>query len=417
VDRRGDESLTPAGKIPDLKGHLPALDGFRGLAMILALLHHFILPLPGLEGRAGLHHLAEAGRIGLDLFFVLSGFLITGILLDTRGGRHYFRNFYIRRTLRIQPLYYLLLAVFLLILPAVYEKSLSTLSRAMIWSAEAREWPWYVAYLSNFLFVQRNGFAHSGLDVTWSLAIEEQFYLTWAVLVYFIGSRRLLTVCVALILGAFVTRTVMLLGGASWIQVHVMTFARMDTLAFGALVAVLMRGPFYAPDRFARVSHVLLAGTLLLFLALMPFGAVRHDSSVTLTVGYTVVGLFAAAGLVALVHAGDDCVAGRFFRSRFLRFFGKYSYAIYLSHVPLRDTLRRTIFPDSLLVGSTGLELIGRQLLFFIACTAFSVGVALVSWNVYEKQWLRLKKYFPRFTPPRNSEASLAPDPSLVSLK
>jgi peptidoglycan/LPS O-acetylase OafA/YrhL len=404
VDRRGNESLTRPGSNP---GHLPALDGYRGLAMLLTLLHHFVLPLPGLG--PGLHQLAEAGRVGLDLFFVLSGFLITGILLDTRGQPNYFRNFYMRRSLRISPLYYTVLLFFFIILPRIQIGSPATASLARMWDHEAHHWPWYAAYASNILFVIRNGFAPAGLDVTWSLGIEEQYYLSWALLVFVIGSRRLAGVCLALIGVAFVTRVAMLALGSSWIQIHVMTLARIDTLSFGGLLAVLVRSPRYEPRRFHRLSLWSGAAAILLLGILAPWGSVRHDSTVTLSVGYTLVGVLCAAGLVALIHAPNTSLVSKIFGSRFLRFFGKYSYAMYLFHIPIRDEIRHRFFPDAWLQETHGFELLGRQLLFFSVTTLASVALALVSWHLFEKHWLKLKRRFPRFSRPG---ASSPPDPS-----
>jgi peptidoglycan/LPS O-acetylase OafA/YrhL len=384
--------------------------------MVLALVHHFILPIPGLEHRAGLHHIAEAGRIGLDLFFVLSGFLITGILLDTRGQPHYFRNFYIRRGLRIVPLYFLLLVVLFLLLPPIYFRNPETAHLGRLWSRQSADWPWYFLYLPNILFLIRDGFAPSGLDVTWSLGVEEQYYLSWAVLVFLLSPRRLKGLCVGFVIGALLTRLVMFLLGASWIQIHVMILARMDALSLGGLIALLVRSPEYEPKSFARTGGRVALLALVALLAFLPLGSLRHDSAVTLLLGYTLVGLLCAGSMVAIMHAPRASLLSRIFTSPVLRFFGRYSYAIYLSHVLIRDELRRRWFPSSWFLEVDGLELIGRQSLFFLIATACSVVIALLSWNFFEKHWLGLKRLFPRFSTGRPAAVESAAEP-LVSVK
>src|SRR4051812_39004746 len=99
------------------EGFIPALDGLRGIAILLVLFHHFTIYRPDRGLDKWLANIPAAGWIGVDVFFVLSGFLITGILLDARDRRHYFRNFYARRALRIFPLYYLVVFVGLILLP------------------------------------------------------------------------------------------------------------------------------------------------------------------------------------------------------------------------------------------------------------------------------------------------------------
>src|SRR5262249_37413245 len=140
-----------AGPPPDHR--LPALDGLRGVAILLVMVHHLwvLKPRTGLE--SCLENVAKLGVSGVGLFFVLSGFLITGILLQTRQRPHYFRNFYMRRVLRIMPLYYLLVGVcFLLPLLASLARTVTQAARL---TGLLGDWPWYVGFASNLLFTRR----------------------------------------------------------------------------------------------------------------------------------------------------------------------------------------------------------------------------------------------------------------------
>ena len=173
-----------------VRGHIPGLDGVRGLAIALVLFHHlwpWIWDGPVLSVVTRLHHL---GWIGVDIFFVLSGFLITGILLDSRGRAGYWRNFIARRALRIFPLYFLFLVVAFAVLPGL----LTLLGQADPLLLENRKaLPWFVTYMSNHIvlfddlsvrsLLRTDGVAgvqggiHESLAITWSLSVEEQFYL------------------------------------------------------------------------------------------------------------------------------------------------------------------------------------------------------------------------------------------------
>ena len=140
------------------------------------------------------------GWIGVDLFFVLSGFLITGILYDAKGGPHYFRNFYMRRSLRIFPLYYAFLILIFAVMPLLRASGADHVGKQV--------WMW--TYLSNVLFA-RVGWEGMPAHTThlWSLAIEEQFYLLWPLLVWLASRRRLIQLCVGSIAVAFATRLVL----------------------------------------------------------------------------------------------------------------------------------------------------------------------------------------------------------------
>src|SRR6185503_19750329 len=171
-----------AGTSSASRSHVPSLDGIRGLAIAIVLVHNgtFILhgshaTLPKVAAAV-----AAAGWLGVQLFFVLSGFLITGILLDSRTRPQFFRTFYTRRTLRIFPLYYAFLASALFIVPL--------LANVPDWHATAlRNQVFYWTYTSNW--ANPLGYAIPGLSHFWSLAVEEQFYLFWPVVVFF-GSPR-----------------------------------------------------------------------------------------------------------------------------------------------------------------------------------------------------------------------------------
>ena len=170
----------PETRRAESAGRLPQLDGIRGIAILLVIFHNETVKYPFLY----LDRIFANGWMGVDLFFVLSGLLITGILLDTRQSAGYFKNFYARRCLRTWPLYYasllLMFGIIPLLLPAqgkiVFERSS----------------PWWAfpLYLQNFLIPAPEK-ATGLLGVTWSLAIEEQFYLVWPLMVRFCSTRLL----------------------------------------------------------------------------------------------------------------------------------------------------------------------------------------------------------------------------------
>jgi len=369
--------------------HIPALDAVRGIAILLVLIFHFTPYGLGMSSSSPLIDrldflISRTGWIGVDLFFVLSGFLITGILYDAKESNHYFRNFYVRRVLRIFPLYYGALIIFLVVLPWLRPGNPAVQSMK-------RDAVWYWTYLSN-VRIAHNGGDFGAIGHFWSLAIEEQFYLIWPVVVLALRRRQLQACCLACVIGALFVRAGLNVAGNET-AAFVLTPARIDALAVGAYLALSARGPagLNPTSRWASPSAAFLSLVLLAIFVLRK-GFVAQDLIVS-TVGHTLLAcLFGAILVLALTSARDSAVGG-IFDSSFLSFFGRYSYALYVFHYPILffklGAIPLTIVPT--IGGSQFL----RQLVFLTMATGVSVSIALVSWHLYEKQFLKLRKFFP----------------------
>jgi peptidoglycan/LPS O-acetylase OafA/YrhL len=366
------------------------VDGIRGLAISLVMLHHSFQnddPQPVLPDRL-VFGLAGSGWSGVDLFFVLSGFLITGILLDSRGQTHYFRNFYGRRTLRIFPLYYAVLLVFFVGFTIVPHP---LFARYVEDAVEDQLWFW--TYLTNVRIAIRGEWYDTLIpDILWSLAIEEQFYLIWPVLILACSARTLMAICLGLFAGALATRLALAFAGVEPIVSFVLTLTRMDGLALGALIALLSReqtgldGAVWWAKRVAPVSLLILLGLAL------PSSALDWEDPWTSTVGFSLLALLYGAMLVLVVKGDPGAELRRFFEMAFMRMLGKYSYALYLFHGPVGTLVKQVYEPEvaPLVMGSA----LPRVLLFTILTASLSLLVAWVSWNVLERRCLALQRWF-----------------------
>ena len=375
---------------PTEANHVRALDGLRGTAILLVMLYH--MTVMQAQGRldAGFSILMELGWTGVDLFFVLSGFLITGILLRSKDGSAYFRSFWTRRVLRIFPLYYAILIFALLVLPHFDHAKAANFSR--IQGDEV----WYWVYLQNFT-IARHGFRHGILDVTWSLAIEEQFYLLWPVVVLLLSPRRLMQVCVALMAGSLVLRVwLMSLATFPPVSLYVLTFTHMDGLLVGALVATAVHcNNAILPRLLAAplfwISGVTLAAGCALFVR-------DWHSWFFQSFGYTVLAVFFGGILVRSLRGGARSPGQAFLESRFMRALGKYSYAMYLFHLPIRAYVRDRLYkPEEFL--SIGGSALAGQLIFYAVSIGLTFAAAALSWHLYEKRFLALKRFFPYHAP------------------
>ena len=372
---------------PGRHNHVPVLDGLRGMAIVLVMFEHFHLPKVG-HSSPDPHYLgfSSAGWIGVDLFFVLSGYLITGILLDTKLSPNYFRNFYARRALRIFPLAFGFL-FFLFVVVAGVHPWLSEGYR----QAVAHQW-WFWCYLTN-VYVAMNGSwsVAPGVGHFWSLAIEEQFYLIWPLVVFLSNPTQLRRFCLALILGALVLRIYLVVSGYNPIAVYVLTPTRMDSLAFGAILALVSRGK--------ELSDVALkANRRILFLAAVALGCLclwRHgwseQDSVVQTIGYTIQGMFFASLLLHVQGAGSSGRIARFFGTATLRKIGHYSYAMYVLHPMVGGFLEPRLLRFATRAALPWHE---SQLLFLVLGIAATFAVAAISWYLLESRFLSLKRYF-----------------------
>ena len=386
--------------MPNVRGHIPPLDGLRGIAVLAVMTFHFSM-FSGIPANtlplAVWHGLSSAGWIGVDLFFVLSGFLITGILHDSKASTTYFRTFYARRSLRIFPLYYGVLAAFFLVLPFVFPGSAAVQSNT---SSQL----WYWTHLSN-MQIALEGWETSSFYIVhfWSLAVEEQFYLVWPIVVLLLTGRRLIRFCGAVIAFSLLLRIYLFASGEG-VAAFVLMPARMDTLAFGAVLAIGMRDPgVYAQFRRYWRPLAALCATGLCALLLWR-GALDKTDPVTGTVGFTLLaGLFSAIMFFA-VTAMPGSRSGRLLSSRPLRFFGKYSYALYVFHQPV--SLVMTALGLPLALAQLGAPEFITHVAYAAAATAVSIGISLLSWHLYEKQFLKLRDRMSR--PSASTEAPLA---------
>lgn len=407
MDRRGIKALnrSPVAPIdgtdgtaaPDIHGHLPALDGLRGVAILMVLLHHFNILHPAGAVERAVINLLDLGKHGVDLFFVLSGFLITGILIDTRGRPGYLVSFFSRRILRIVPLYYLVLTFLLVVWPWILARDSATLPSAMRWSAESADGAWYYLFGSNILFATREAFGLQGLDVTWSLAIEEQFYLLWAVLVGFLRGRALLVACALFVAAGPIFRAMIGFSGGSWLDAYLLTPGRLDAMALGGLLAGLYRAPeIVSRERLRGLAAWVAAGSASGLLLLQLGHWLNGFTAPGVILGLTLVAGLAAGGLVLSVEAPAASRWGRIITNRTLRFFGRYSFGIYLLHMPIRNVLRKLVDPENRYLAQSGPALFGSQLLFAMIVTLAVSLAAWLIWHAFERPFLSLKRFVPR---------------------
>lgn len=374
--------------------HIPALDGIRGMAIILVLLFHLNLlrSLPSNHSvDAFVSTVFSAGWCGVDLFFVLSGYLITRILYQAKGTEQYFLTFYTNRVLRIFPLYYALLIVAFVVIPHL-PTGLIPAEKLERWAQVDANPLWYWLYLNNFTTALSGSWGHGILDVTWSLAIEEQFYLLWPWVVHTFNRERLLRICLVIFSTAFIVRTGMTLAEINPISTFVFTPGRLDVLAAGAFVALAGEGSSGSRGLQPARWIVAITGVACLGIAIWRGGAFNMDP-VVLTVGLSLVAIHFAALIAVIRTLPSDHWLVRFFSSKLLRAFGKYSFAIYLVHMPLSALVRDTLYHPHQFLTLWGSKLPG-QMLFYVGTTLLVFFVAFASWHLWEKHFLQLKKSF-----------------------
>lgn len=373
-----------------VSARLPTLDGLRALAVISVVWHNSALTGPGI-GDGGLSKLlnlfVNMGWLGVQLFFVLSGFLITGILLDEKGAPRQLRNFYMRRVLRISPLYYAVLIVAFLVLPALGSTPAWSLTNK---SSEI----WYWTYLANWAIPLEGG--GGGLSHFWSLAVEEQFYLLWPFAVLALQRRALAWLCIALICSAPLARAVLIhydFEVAKW-AAYEFTFVRWDALGMGALLALVVR---HRPslERLIAVAPALLYGALAYIVV---YTTIKHNFA-PVEHGIAWLNQSVAALLFSIVlfrgifsgHLGVSRWQGLLSRPA-LRNIGKYSYGIYIFHFPIVvgciPMWEKYFFVFQQL--HPALDNIARVL----AVGVSSYLLAVCSWYLLEQRFLRLKKFF-----------------------
>jgi peptidoglycan/LPS O-acetylase OafA/YrhL len=362
----------------DSRKRIKELDGLRGIAILLVLLCHSTFELhPSSKILSGLATLGQLTWSGVDLFLVLSGFLIGGILLDARHSPRYFRTFYVRRAFRILPPYAGIVCLFLFRFMRPSAGPLGEFSPNHI--------PWfaYFTFTQNLWMAGLGSFGAGTMAATWSLAVEEQFYLTVPWIVRRITERRLAIFLIGLIATVPVVRTVLyLFVRTGSFADYVLMPCRADALGMGVLIALIVRDPKWFGVTLANRSG-LKKTALVLLLALAMFTPRGSEfSGVMVTVGYSCLAFFYGS-LLLMALTGASPLLTRLLRNQVLMHLGTLAYFTYLFHLLFMEAARRVLVvgvahSSDLIRFAGGWLGIGLTLI----CAAFS-------WRYFESPLLR----------------------------
>jgi peptidoglycan/LPS O-acetylase OafA/YrhL len=314
---------------------VPELDGLRGIAVLSVVLYHYLSFAPAKHSL--LYYVSlplHLGWSGVDLFFVLSGYLIGGILIRNRGANHYFSTFYLRRLYRIVPPYYLLL--------------IATGFGAWLWPSHmflsTNPFWTYPVFLQNVASVWTATLGAQWLAHTWSLAVEEQFYLVLPVVVRCTSTRVLAGFALTAVISAPLLRTALITHGAVFDQIYPTTICRADALAYGILAAVIVSEEkavqWLRQHRTCLYTGMVVAGcgclTMLKWASFLYTG----------TMGYSCIDLFYFLVLLSVIVA-QLTYFSRILTAPPLIWLGTISYAVYLVHEPVRFTIFRVFLGES----------------------------------------------------------------------
>ncbi|MBS1779952.1 MAG: acyltransferase [Bacteroidetes bacterium] len=340
------------------------LDGIRGFAALTIFFFHFLhgQTFSGLLPNIFMK-LVSIGPTMANLFFVLSGFLITQILLDAKGTNNYFSYYYARRILRIFPLYYLALLIYFFGLPILYGRGIPSFSLQ-----------WYNwVHLQNLPITFR--WPHAGPKYLWSLAVEEHFYLLWPMLVLWLNKRQLISVCIGIICLALAMHMLL---AANGYPVFFFTFTTIDALAMGAIAGILHYDGRLTTYRKRVRQWMYISGIPAIILWFVFFGT----TSALFNIGMPLLfNLFYASSLSYLVTAHQGHFLKRSLQKKVPVFTGTISYGFFIFH-PLCISFTHRIFKNQ------------AMMLQIIIALIASIIVATASYYLFEKKFMRLKRYF-----------------------
>jgi len=328
------------------------------VAILVVMMHNISLKYPLFHSQ----QLFSNGWMGVDLFFVLSGFLITGILIDTKQSKGYLKNFYVRRCLRIWPLYYSLIFFMFVVVRFLDPSEFHVVVQ------QSSPWWAYPLFLQNFLIpIPTDG--AGPLGVTWSLAIEEQFYLIWPLVVRFCSLIQLRRVAVAEICISPALRYYLSL---HHVYIYTNVFCRLDGLMAGALLALLVRSDNFVPAKLLGRAWISLAVAVPLAFVTEVLNArwIVFSLTALASASFVYVSLFSARKWLRVVMT-----------NRFLVYTGTISYGLYLLHK----------IPFGMV---QALHLDRHPFLPLPVILVTSYAMAALSWNLLEKPFLRLKRFF-----------------------
>ena len=372
------QGVVTAAPMPLLRSHMPELDTIRGLAILGVVLHHAFywvrdLSLYSPWQRVFLRTMG-IGQYGVNLFFVLSGFLITGILLSARDRPDYFKRFYVRRVLRILPAYYLTLLILVVF---------KITSKGFLWMS--------LLYSSNLSLLLGIPMSYA---VLWSLAVEEHFYLVWPAAVRKLSSRGLLVLAGSLLILSPLLRFSCSFFPAKYASIAqgcvYYTWNCADGLALGAVMALLVRRMNDDRRKLLRFSLFLIALGFVIGVAGLPFGITTRMNPVGVALQWVPWNL-GSGGLLGLFLLAGSGKWKWLVTPRILTFFGAISYGLYLYHLLFSDAyqwvVRRTGFDQQ-----WNLSLWQRTWLAMIVWSTAAVAFSYLSRWYFEEPFLRLKE-------------------------
>jgi peptidoglycan/LPS O-acetylase OafA/YrhL len=362
------------------QGRIPELDGLRGMAILLVLVGHYFA-VPGTGAASLLNgYWFRLGWTGVDLFFVLSGFLIGGILLEVRDSPNYFKTFYARRFFRIVPLYYAWILIYIV---------LSIVGRTFLMARVGSMQRIDVSIVAHFLFLQNfRDFLKSAVSFwwfssTWSLAAEEQFYLVPPLLVRYMPKRALAIVLVLVTLGAPFLRFAIRnrFSDGPWLAYRLMP-CRADSLAVGMLAALLWSNP--KARAWLETHAAILYGLFAILFAGVAYLWRWHSDPLlplTQTAGYTWLALFFGAWLL-LVLSRRASLLSALMRLGFLREIGGVSYCIYVIHLAV------FLFCHQILLHALPVVTDGKAATVTFLAAFLTYAIAKLSWRFFEQPLL-----------------------------
>jgi peptidoglycan/LPS O-acetylase OafA/YrhL len=361
-----------------LKGRIPELDGVRGLAILLVLVWHYIVATVSVSIRTWQAYALVPFRLtwsGVDLFFVLSGFLIGGILYDAKESNNYFKTFYCRRIFRIFPIYFIWVVLFLFGLYAVGNHSSAPLRALFNWDIPV--WSYLVFTQNVFMSAHRN-WGPRWMAITWSLAVEEQFYLLLPFLVWRLSYRGITKLAVLSIVLAPIARGILLWSGNDYFGPYTLLPCRADALGFGVLIAMACRNEtawaWFESHRPHLCAAFLALGCGVVFLTLRQ----RYLYGIGLT---WIAAFYSSMLLITVVNPREIGVF--IFRSQLLRKLGTVAFAVYLFHQGINSLFHMAIFGAEPKI--VGLPTLGVTILSLATVLLLSA----MSWNLLEKPLIR----------------------------